>query len=214
MAYQMTHLLIAWRLIDQLQPKDVPAYLMGSLAPDAVHMGENFTEAHKRQSHIWSYGPCWGDTRDCQGWLNAILKLREEAWENPSFHLGYVVHLLTDWENDVENWIATKKKHPQVLEDREAARFRLECREVDYALSVLCEKEKTEIWQALKNAPCPDVPGMVRKQDLLVMKQHILCKQYAPRPMPDVSAYTYYTLAQGESFLTHGVKAIGAALAR
>ena len=46
MAYTMTHILIAERVLDDINtPVDYSTYLVGAIAPDAVHASPHYTHA-------------------------------------------------------------------------------------------------------------------------------------------------------------------------
>ncbi len=107
MAFPMTHMHIAYRLISSLPwIQDVSTYMVGSIAPDSVHFRDDYSGEIKSISHLFKYGPSWGVTVDNEGWKKEILDFwnsnREK--ENLDFLTGYVVHILTDWMNDVYVW--------------------------------------------------------------------------------------------------------------
>ena len=65
MSYQMTHLEVAYRLLDKYKWIEVrPDFLLGAIAPDAVHFHEEYYTKLKEQSHLWDCGPRWGITLD------------------------------------------------------------------------------------------------------------------------------------------------------
>ncbi|MDE7359774.1 MAG: hypothetical protein K2N39_10185, partial [Lachnospiraceae bacterium] len=75
MSYPMVHLKIAYNLLTKCgdtcigQPGD---FLLGSVAPDAVHFHNGYDVSLKEKSHLWKFGPRWGVTLDSEGWLETI----------------------------------------------------------------------------------------------------------------------------------------------
>lgn len=109
MSYPMVHLKIAYGLLvrdDGERIKRSGDFLLGSVAPDAVHFHDSYDVSLKERSHIWKFGPRWGLTLDSEGWRDAIRKFWRENRDavNRDFLAGYCAHLLTDWENDRRIW--------------------------------------------------------------------------------------------------------------
>ncbi len=120
MSYPMVHLKVAYELLARYggrieRPGD---FLLGSVAPDAVHFHSEYDVSMKERSHLWKFGPRWGITLDSEGWRDAIYKFWKEnrKAENRDFIAGYCVHLLTDWENDRSIWTPFREKMMQGTE--------------------------------------------------------------------------------------------------
>lgn len=105
MSYAMVHLEVAYRLLDKYEwVSKYGDFLLGAVAPDAVHFHENYSVQLKEHSHLWNCGPRWGITIDSDKWKRNVLKFWEEHREdyNRDFIAGYCVHILTDWLNDMK----------------------------------------------------------------------------------------------------------------
>lgn len=118
MSYPMVHLKIAYGLLSRDGGGYIERlgdFLLGSVAPDAVHFHEEYDVSLKEKSHVWKFGPCWGVTLDSEGWRDAIRKFWKENKDaaNRDFMAGYCTHLLTDWENDRRIWAPFRKKMEQ-----------------------------------------------------------------------------------------------------
>ncbi|MBQ8597445.1 MAG: hypothetical protein IJ409_06625, partial [Lachnospiraceae bacterium] len=107
MSYQMIHLEVAYRLLDKYKWINAPGdFLLGAIAPDAVHFHDKYLVQLKEQSHLWNCGPKWGITIESDKWKRNVL----EFWdahrkdENRDFIAGYCIHILTDWMNDLRIW--------------------------------------------------------------------------------------------------------------
>ncbi len=78
MAYSMVHLEIAYRLLDKFDwVTNRGEFLLGALAPDAVHFQENYHYHLKERSHVWDCGLRWGITTDPEKWKRDVTK-----WKN------------------------------------------------------------------------------------------------------------------------------------
>lgn len=102
MSYTMIHILTAEKVLKLLDCEiDYSTYMLGVLAPDAVHAAKEYSQDLKERSHIFAPGLVWGrvvSKDDMDKWLNSIMSFakREKDKYDKSFFLGYIVHLLTD----------------------------------------------------------------------------------------------------------------------
>ena len=107
MAYSMIHLEVAYRLLNKWDwIKNPGDFLVGAVAPDAVHFCEDYQVQMKEKSHIWDCGPRWGITEDSNKWESNVMRFWEEnkGADNRDFIAGYCVHILTDIQNDIKIW--------------------------------------------------------------------------------------------------------------
>ena len=108
MSFTMTHLAVAKRVNDKLGiVKDLPSFFLGAVAPDAVHMRENFNGDMKVSSHYSVEGDYWGQVANADIWRQQsfayIESLRDSS--NRDFYLGYFIHILTDAYNHDKMWL-------------------------------------------------------------------------------------------------------------
>lgn len=102
MAYTMTHILIAEKVLEYIMtPVDYSTYIVGAIAPDAVHACPNYIRVMKEKSHLFAEGAIWGKvTKESEfnDWLESIeaFYLLNYDRYNRDFFLGYIVHILTD----------------------------------------------------------------------------------------------------------------------
>lgn len=102
MAYTMTHILAAEKLLHEFgKETDYSTYILGSIAPDAVHACADFSKELKERSHLFPEGLRWGKVEgeaDAQKWLANIKSyyISNRDQHDASFLKGYMVHLLTD----------------------------------------------------------------------------------------------------------------------
>ncbi len=104
MAYTMTHILIAERVLDDIKtqaPIDYPTYIVGAAAPDAVHASPRYTRTLKEKSHFFPEGAVWGKImkesrfRDWMDNIKMFYMLNHHKYDR-DFLLGYMIHVLTD----------------------------------------------------------------------------------------------------------------------
>ncbi|MBC8170774.1 MAG: zinc dependent phospholipase C family protein [Anaerolineae bacterium] len=91
MPLPMVHLAVAVQLAAQRQQLPSPAFLLGSIAPDAIHMRLDADYEDKQRSHLNQLD----DLEHRQ--LQALLaQYGDRAAPLPAFAAGYAAHLLTD----------------------------------------------------------------------------------------------------------------------
>lgn len=201
MPYSMLHLFIGQRLLPELSIADAGAFLLGCVAPDAVHFHPNYVSEFKRISHFVPDGIAWGDCREEANpiWLNNVRDfLRESCSGTPrDFALGYASHVIQDIYNNMTLWTPLRHRaeaecRPELLE-----RYRMESIAVDRALH--CRGD--EVLSRLSRARAMGIPGRVEAEDVERLRQSLLADPHAGQPMPDLSAHQCLTEATVESFL-------------
>lgn len=102
MAYTMTHILVAEKVLEYIKTHvDYPTFIVGAIAPDAVHACPNYTRAMKEKSHLFAEGAVWGKITgkdEFNDWLESIKTFYVHNYDryDRDFFLGYIVHVLTD----------------------------------------------------------------------------------------------------------------------
>ena len=89
MAQPMMHLLIADKIYTKIFIQSYGDFLLGSIAPDAVHVKENYTREIKDISHYRF------DSRSHISYFDTFINEYHTS-ENKDFVVGYLVHLLSD----------------------------------------------------------------------------------------------------------------------
>ncbi len=76
MAYTMTHVLVANKVLEYFdRPIDYSTYMVGAVAPDAVHANPNYSPKLKEKSHLFAEDLKWGEVTDeneFSDWLQSI----------------------------------------------------------------------------------------------------------------------------------------------
>jgi hypothetical protein len=156
----MVHLAIAIELCDALSWEASPAFLLGSLAPDAIHMRPESAREDKSRVHlhqaIEAEGPA-AVRRLFESLAAADASLRDLA-------LGYAVHLLTDalW---VERVFYAFRADLALPRDQERELYYRETDEVD---RLLYEGSpwRPQIWRTLAAARPADLPGLLSADEI------------------------------------------------
>lgn len=213
MSYPMVHLKVAYGMLTRNGGGWIERsgdFLLGVVAPDAVHFHDHYDVSLKEKSHLWEFGPRWGVTLDCDGWRDAILTFwrdNKDA-ENRDFMAGYCTHLLTDWQNDRCIWTPFRERAMQGEAVDEVHReYAVEAYGFDQWL-YQNSKESQEIWRLLEQGQVYGVKGCILKEDLAKQKQSLLHEQFTGKAAVDVSGYRFCTREIMEEFVERCVERI------
>ncbi len=199
MSFQMTHMQIAYNLLDIYGiTKGQDEFILGSVAPDAVHFRQNFRIEEKVHSHLFEGCGPWGDTQDYEKWISNIGNFYEEYVTKETdakfkaFKLGICVHCLTDYYNDLFIWRDLQKKFipPMTLEEFRSEYYP-EATTVDKWL-FQNSKDTLEICRLLENSQGFEIGDYTRSEDLYRVKDNLLNNQYKIEGRIDVTGYKYY----------------------
>ncbi|MCM1038595.1 MAG: hypothetical protein NC434_04665 [Ruminococcus sp.] len=213
MPYPMIHLEVAYRLTKEFDwIEKMGDFLLGSVAPDAVHFHENYDVREKERSHIWDCGPIWGVTVESEKWKENVCSFwgQHKNDSERDFIAGYCVHLLTDWLNDLRMWAPFREKIMQGADYAEIygqSQYRDEGYGFDKWLYQTDEHTK-EIWELLEKGQVQGLPGCIAADDLARQKQSLLTEQYAGLKKYDISGYKYYTKEVIDDFMIESVELI------
>ena len=194
MSYTMVHIYIAENVAKQIKRiTDYPTYLLGAIAPDAVHARDNYDPSQKEKSHLFTDGLRWGKIReDTQvgAWTDSIRKYYSAHKDGPDydFHLGYAVHLFSDvyssryfyapliktMGGDIE------KIKPQFLKEN-----------FGYNYYLYLKYSKDHDLHAILNAGKPITSeGGVTVEDIKKRVELLFKQEFAERDISDIDSYT------------------------
>lgn len=158
MPLPMVHLKVADMLAPRLKLQDKPAFYLGSIAPDGVHMLEDCRYEDKDRSHL--YCRSTGKVENVAKFLGEISR-----YASRDYGLGYGVHVLTDMLWLVEVFRKYEKKYEaDTHHPLEKSRFYYsDTDQLDIMLyNTMGSRE--EIWQMLSQARAVDLPGILCKE--------------------------------------------------
>ena len=104
----MTHLAVAKEINDKIGiAQDLSSYFLGAIAPDAVHIREDFNGDMKVSSHYCVEGDAWGQVASGDAWSKQAFRHIKSLADGPNrdFYLGYFIHVLADASNHEKMWL-------------------------------------------------------------------------------------------------------------
>ncbi len=213
MPYPMTHLLIAKNISDKNEMIiDKGSFLVGSLAPDSVHMRKEFDSDAKRRTHLCVGNEKWGETTENEGWQESALSFLDNNIDSPNldFYRGYCTHVLTDMLWNKEFWNPFRfyciKNYGSFRESDEKS-WRQECVLLDNFLYKEVEDEK-EMWKAFNSGSLEDIPNIIYKEDVLALKDHMLNRQYKSTEFNDCLQNKLIPLDKKRTFISESANYI------
>lgn len=218
MSYQMIHMETAYRLLKRMPTiKHMPTieheaeFILGSVAPDSVHMNESYNIDMKVRSHMFEGCGEWSNTQDYKRWkdnISGVLKKYAGGQEESSFRgsgfkdftVGLCVHCLTDYYNDIKIWRELQKEYipPMSFSEFKEAYYK-EARGIDLWLYQNSENSSA-IMKLLKNAVSFDVEGLVKREDIEKQRNHLLYTQYNADTVV-ISGYRFLSAERIEDFI-------------
>jgi len=223
MAFPITHLLVADALLSRHPRDDADAaqFLLGALAPDAVHYREGFTASEKKDigaakkiTHLCPISDeRWGAVTDNEGWICCIKEFLQTqadpiaksasaegsitpALENSNnFHAlleGYAVHALTDCYNNMTLWHRFRTQHPAEAAKGYASGYYHDLQEIDIRLYLAYVKD-SKIERLLAMAEPCDMPGLVSAKEIHAIRDNILYENYKGRVPFKSHEYAFVT---------------------
>ena len=177
MPLPMVHLGTAHGMIEEglLHVRDFPAFYLGSIAPDGVHMRKDPGPEAKVASHL-------GTRHTSDLTPVAMFLQRHKGRENADFFLGYVVHVLTDayWNELVYGpYTARYGADPSPVQTVRQAYYS----DTDQ-IDLLLYRElpwRERVWEYLRQARGQDVGEVLSGQEADLWKDRTL-NWYAQQP--------------------------------
>jgi hypothetical protein len=155
----MVHLAVAIELSGLKNLSPSPDFLLGCIAPDAIHMRPGFQPSDKPVVHLW-------DSADPGHERVRRLLLQQTGSAQPGFAEGYAIHLLTD-----RLWFETaispfQKCLPEGLSPQE--RRALYYQETDQNDFDLYHQSpwRAEVWQKLEASQPQDFAGLLSADEI------------------------------------------------
>ena len=208
MAFPLTHLCVAYKILEQLPITDPAQFILGSIAPDAVHFRGEFLDATmgnigatKKVTHLCPISDeKWGQVTDNDGWVDCV-KAFLKAHPGDAFATGYAVHVLTDIYNNISLWREFITKHPEEAAKGYASDYYRDLRNIDLRI---CNEffKGGDLRLLLSNAVPQEIPGLVKAEELARIQHNLLHVQYADAPENvDTGRCFYVTYKQTLQFI-------------
>lgn len=216
MSFPMTHMQVAYKLRCPLVwIERTGDFILGSIAPDAVHFREQYDASMKEASHLWNCGPRWGITTDSKRWKENIVLFweRHKGDANRDFIAGYCVHILTDWLNDLRIWTPFREAKKADLSNLEEfyKQYAKEAFRSDQWLHQI-SGDREAIWKALSNGRGSTIQGCVTAKDIERQQKSVLTEQFAGGEIYDISNHKFLTEAVLNAFIEESVDMLSSML--
>ncbi len=165
MPLPMVHLAVAVAIIPDLDAPEAPAFLLGNLAPDAIHMRPGWTPDDKQRVHLFlSSTDIPTGAEDAA--RDLILRWRKQGVAIEPLHVGYIAHVLTDllWRAHV--WRSLRRALPARISHKEGrALYYRKTDEIDRQISETAPW-RGQVWRQLAEAQPADIVDMVSATEI------------------------------------------------
>jgi len=215
MAFPITHLLVADELLARCPRPgaDGAQFMLGALAPDAVHYREGFEGAAmknignaKKVTHLCPVNDePWGSVTLNDDWIQRV-----KVWTKNStgpMAEGYAVHVLTDIHNNLTLWERFRTQYPTEAAKGYASDYYRDLQEIDIRL-YLSHVKDTRIEMLLRCARPYDMPGLVSAGEIGTIRDNILCENYKGRTPVDGYKYAFVSYDEMLVFIDEAVDTI------
>lgn len=203
MPLPMVHLTVAMQVRARHKQEPTAAFLLGSLAPDAIHMREHASKEDKHAVHL--------RTSAEQIHLHAVRDVLERSWQTTpdrqDFAEGYAVHLLTDWHWFTSIYTTFRQTAPDTFTAQELrALYYQETDQVDFDLFYQMPWRQ-QVWEQLATVQPADF-GVLLTADEIRKWQHRVLHWFGElKHEPQITPH-YLTEAVVQQFILSSVEAI------
>ena len=169
MPLPMIHLSVAVKM-NLPEEMKCPAFFLGAISPDAVHMRDGFVREDKVHSHF--------DARNIDAIENLMPlcgKVRKTEGQEQNFLLGYLVHILTDlfWNDTIDKiFVERYSCDPAPRQDRRMAYYN-DTDQLDF-LFYKRENWRPTVWELLEQATAYAVENAVSEGEVLAWNRRTL----------------------------------------
>ena len=197
MSYTMTHIYIAENVASKIKGiTDFPTYLLGAIAPDAVHARDDYGPSHKEKSHLFTEGLRWGrieNETQVGAWENSIREYynAHKAGPDYDFHLGYTVHLFSDVYSSM-NFYAPLVKAFNGEVERVKPQFWKENFGYNYLLYLKYSADH-DLRSTLNAGKPVTIDGAVTAEDIEKRVKLLFEQEFTERDISDMDTYTICT---------------------
>jgi len=208
MPFPLTHLLVADEILarDPRSEADAAQFLLGSLAPDAVHYRKNLPADMggigpiKKITHLCPVSDeRWGLVTDNSGWIKCVNDFAKS--HTGPLAEGYAIHVLADLYNNMTIWHNFRTQHPLEAAKGYKSDFYTDLRNLDARLFLDSGQQIKKIFHLLAKAKACNMPGLVTAEEIEAIKENILFEQYkASLPTPSCE-YTFVTYEETLDFI-------------
>lgn len=208
MSFTMIHLCVADKVSKTITGiEDLPQFILGSIAPDAVHNRQNYNSTFKKASHLIDSDEQWGMITKYEQWKESTLAFlnKHRQSEHRDFILGYCCHILTDVYNTETVYSPYRLKHLDDAAKGYGGQYHQESQKIDIELALTVENRHA-IWQYLERSRGVDLDDIITAEEIEAQKGHILNKWYKDKGHPDISANEIVTYGGSIDFIENAAE--------
>ncbi len=201
MPLPMVHLAIAVRLFTMYDRTPSPAFALGSLAPDAIHMRPNVTRADKHMTHLGDPSAITDD----RGIVDLLHHGSPQV--DDDFIAGYAAHILADriWAATVISQLSDALPRT-IPPDEWKTVYYQETDQIDFNLYYHAVWRPT-IWTALADAVPGDFPPWLAATEIGAWRDRTLAWFDTLKQEPQITP-EHITDAGVEAFITETTEVI------
>lgn len=170
MALPMVHLTVAHQLVCSCDVQPLPAFYLGSIAPDAIHMRPGTGGEDKRVVHLYQ------DRSLDLGRVGELFTARWKVSRDKAFAEGYCVHLLTDyyWVREVVLPLQAELGGQMQMPRHELRTlYYNECDKIDLDLYDQ-QPWREDVWALLRSAQVSDFRGLLSQGEIVKWRDRVL----------------------------------------
>lgn len=150
------HLLVAQKISEKMNVHISGRLLLGSIAPDAIHVRAGNVRSDKHNTHLRI-------PEFKSAWPNSI-KLLEDCQGDP-FIMGYALHIMTDYLWITGPWVQFRKILPKDMPEDEWKEYYY--KDTDYIDKWFYRNPKVrKLWTIANNAPAQSLPGILTATEI------------------------------------------------
>ncbi len=202
MPYSMIHVNIALKILEaNNEIKNPGDFLLGALAPDAVHYRDNYDSDMKYKSHFCIGDEKWGSITNNDEWEKEILKKfkREINDDNSDFIYGYCSHVLADVQNNRKVFLPFMA----AIKNKKTPGFRQQYYDESVALDFELYNRSNQklIKDLLSKSRAYEIAGIILPSEIKDLKDDFLEERFRGRELEDTSNHEYVTLEGMQKFI-------------
>jgi len=203
MPFVMTHLEIANNILKSTDKiKNRGDFLLGSVAPDCIHVRNEYHSDMKKMSHLCVGEEPWGRATNNGEWQENVIKYLHENMneDNADFLYGYAVHILADIQNNRKIWGPFYVANKELLANGHGSQYHHESAMVDLEL-YLSNPDRERMWNELSKSKGYDLDELVKSYEIESMRDSILTERYVDRELEDNTKNEYVSLSVIREFI-------------
>lgn len=200
MPLPMVHLAVAVQMHALMDSSASPDFLLGSIAPDAIHMRAGSGRDDKRMIHL-------SETNDPENERVRSFLEQIGSCGQLGFAEGYASHILTDrlWVGRFDAFF-TNKMTPQLTREERRTLYYLETDQIDFDLYHQASW-RSEVWSRLASAQPKEFGSLLTAEEISRWRDRTLIWFDQLKQEPKITP-VYFTSTDVQLFIGHAAKKV------